>query len=302
MNAADVDDAVLLGAHHAAVGERERLLGDLAGGAVAVARLAARDQPGVLGEPGGVQEERDAGDVAQCRRPAWRFSMDTGWPPPPLLVMVMRTRPTRCPSGPSGWPRERVEVDVALERLAAVEVARPRRHGRSRASHARSFDVGARGVEMRVGQDEVAALEQRREQHAFGGAPLVGRKDVRVAGQLGRRPRGSGRTSGSPRRTVARPCPRPPARRTSRRCPSRSAGRWSPSRRAGRTGCRQRRKRFLTLGACGDRDFLDNLDPVRRKGFHAAPLSCSRRDRRVGHASADRIGRPPRRGNVIGLG
>ena len=62
--AADVGEAVLLGAHRHAVGEGRHLAHDVGDRTVGLARLAGLDEPRVLGEPAGVEEERHAVAVA----------------------------------------------------------------------------------------------------------------------------------------------------------------------------------------------------------------------------------------------
>src|SRR5438445_575499 len=56
--APDVDQAVLLGAHGAAVGQGEHLAGDVPHLPVRLPRLAQLDEVGVLGEAAGVEEQR----------------------------------------------------------------------------------------------------------------------------------------------------------------------------------------------------------------------------------------------------
>ena len=68
--AADVGQAVLLGAHRHAVGEGGHLADDVGDGDAAVARLALVDEPGVLGEAAGVEEERQAVAVADLAHAA----------------------------------------------------------------------------------------------------------------------------------------------------------------------------------------------------------------------------------------
>ena len=58
--AADVDHAVLLGRHGAAVGQANISRAISIGRPVGVARLPQLDEVGVLGEAAGVEEERDA--------------------------------------------------------------------------------------------------------------------------------------------------------------------------------------------------------------------------------------------------
>jgi hypothetical protein len=57
---ADVHQRVLLGAHGAALAEVEHLAADVVDGLVATAGLALPDEPGVLGEPAGVEDQRHA--------------------------------------------------------------------------------------------------------------------------------------------------------------------------------------------------------------------------------------------------
>ncbi len=64
-HAADVDQAVLLGADRGAVGQVEHLAGDVAGAALLLARLALLDQVGVLGKAAGVEEQGDAVPLAE---------------------------------------------------------------------------------------------------------------------------------------------------------------------------------------------------------------------------------------------
>ena len=58
-----------------------------------VALLALLDEPGILGKAAGVKVERDAIALAQ-RADLATFSMETGWPPPELLVTVSITNGT----------------------------------------------------------------------------------------------------------------------------------------------------------------------------------------------------------------
>ena len=62
--AADVGEAVLLRRHRHAVGERRHLAHDVGDRPVGLARLALLDEPGVLGEAAGVEEQRHAVAVA----------------------------------------------------------------------------------------------------------------------------------------------------------------------------------------------------------------------------------------------
>jgi hypothetical protein len=62
--AADIGEPVLLGAHRHAVGEGRHVMDDVDDRTVGVAGLAGLDEPRVLGEPAGVEEQRDAVAVA----------------------------------------------------------------------------------------------------------------------------------------------------------------------------------------------------------------------------------------------
>ena len=123
--AAHVGETVLLGAHRAAVGESEDLAHDLRDGAAVLSRLALPDEPGVLGEAAGVDEERDvvpAADVSRCRA---RSRARPAGPPPELLVSVSIT------SGHAAAVLreaavEPAEVHVPLEGVPAPRVPAPR--------------------------------------------------------------------------------------------------------------------------------------------------------------------------------
>ncbi len=83
--AADVDEAVLLGAHPGAVGVRAELEDDLGDRAIGVAGLALLDEQGVLDDAGRVEEEADAVADAESRT-ARTLAIETGWPPAMLTV------------------------------------------------------------------------------------------------------------------------------------------------------------------------------------------------------------------------
>jgi len=135
-------------AHGAAVAQREHFLGDLLGCLLRVARFAQLDEPGVLSKSAGIEVERNSVLTAESET-ARAFSIDTGLPAAELLVTVsitsgMRARPTR-----------------AINALSASKSMLPLK-GRRRAGLPRlgrqqidrlgpgSFDVGARGVEVRI--------------------------------------------------------------------------------------------------------------------------------------------------------
>ena len=108
------------------------------------------------------------------------FSIETGWPPPELLVTVsitsgMRSRPTRA-----------INSSSAATSMLPLNGCRVRRLARFRNRKVHSlgtdeFDVGARGVEVRVVGDHVALLAHHAEQNALGGAALVRRNHMLIA-------------------------------------------------------------------------------------------------------------------------
>ncbi len=85
------------------------------------------------------------------------LAMETGWPPPELLVTVSIT--SGNPRGALGGDQrfERRHVHVALEIQARLRVG-GLGDGQIHGPRAGEFDVGAGGVEVRVGGDDVAGL------------------------------------------------------------------------------------------------------------------------------------------------
>ena len=121
--AADVAHRVLLGRHRHAVGERGHLADDVGDAAGEVAGLAALDEVGVLGEAAGVEEQRDAVEVAQRAHAA---------------QVLQRHRLAAAGVVGDGHEDhrdvlggehelERVEVHVALERMLGARGPCPRR-------------------------------------------------------------------------------------------------------------------------------------------------------------------------------
>ena len=108
----------------------------------------------------------------------WRiFSIDTGWPPPELLVTVSMH------SGMFSAPRSSMkrssarDIHVALERVLRFGLAAFGNDQVNRVGALR-LDIGARGVEMGVVRHRVMRLGDHREQDALGGPALVGRDQV----------------------------------------------------------------------------------------------------------------------------
>src|SRR5690625_3500719 len=53
-----VHQRILLGAHHAAIGQVKHFAGDVAAGLFAVAFLVLLDEPGIFGNPAGIENEQ----------------------------------------------------------------------------------------------------------------------------------------------------------------------------------------------------------------------------------------------------
>ncbi len=111
------------------------------------------------------------------------LARDTGWPPPELLVTVsitsgMAAAPSRAISG-----FKRGDVHIALEvqpRLGVGGFGEGKIHG----ARSGEFDVGAGGIEVSVGGDDVAGLAHDGEQNALGGPALMGGNHVAQAGEF----------------------------------------------------------------------------------------------------------------------
>ena len=157
--AADVGEAVLLGAHRHPVGERGDLPHD-----VATARSACPGSRSRMNQAFSAkrQASRNSGTPwrSQIARTPRRFSSDTGWPPPELLVMVMNTTGTSARRAVEQLV-EAVEVHVPLERVEGAGVE-PLRDHEVDGLGARGLDVGPRGVEVGVVRDDLAGTGDRR--------------------------------------------------------------------------------------------------------------------------------------------
>ena len=83
------------------------------------------------------------------------LAIETGWPPPELLVTVNMTSGIFSRAFGFDQPFERGDVHVALERNARLRVGGL---GQGQVDGARSgeLDIGARGVEMRIVRHDVA--------------------------------------------------------------------------------------------------------------------------------------------------
>jgi hypothetical protein len=118
---ADVDQGVLLAAHGRAVRVGEHLLGDLEDALLGVVLLPLLDEPGVLGEAAGVQEERNVVMGADLAR---LFDVLEGYRLAAAAVIGHRQHDQRDLPGPLPID-ERLQlgdVHVALERQVGVRI------------------------------------------------------------------------------------------------------------------------------------------------------------------------------------
>ena len=169
--ATDVREAVLLCRHRHPVGEAGHVAHDVGDRAIALARLAQLDEPGVLGEPASIEEERHPmlvahlADRAQVRERDWLAAArvvghgdeDDGHAAASLVEEAV----------------ERVHVHVALERMDRRRVAALLDHEIDR--------LGAGGLDVRPGRVEVGVVGHRlarpaedAEQDLLGRPALVG--------------------------------------------------------------------------------------------------------------------------------
>ena len=150
--AADVGQAVLLGAHRHAVGQRRHLPHDVGDRSLGVAGLALADEPGVLGEAAGVEEQRHL--VAIAERPhAAQVLQRHGLTAAGVVGDGHEHR------GHVGGPLrqegvEAIEVHVPLERVHRGRVEPLRDHEVDGLRSCR-LDVGPRGVEVGVARDDL---------------------------------------------------------------------------------------------------------------------------------------------------
>ena len=147
-----------------------------------MAGLAQLDEVRILGEPAGIQEERNAVTTAQRAGLPEVLHRDRL----PAAGVVRHREHAERHLARLGVLEQRlqlIEIYVALERMAGLrllalwndEVHRLR---------ARRFDVGAGRVEVRVVRHDLPLATDGREEDALGGAALMSRNDMGVAGQV----------------------------------------------------------------------------------------------------------------------
>ena len=177
--AADVGQAVLLGAHRAAVAQGHHLARDVDHAVVGKAPLAQLHEVGVLAEATGVEVERDAVGLEHLLHGAHvghRHRL-------PAARVVGEGQHAHGDTLGAHLVDERLQplgVHVALEGVLGLRLV-PLGDHQVEGLRALELDVGARGVEVGVVGHDVAGLAHRREEDALGGPPLVGRDDVAIA-------------------------------------------------------------------------------------------------------------------------
>ena len=111
------------------------------------------------------------------------FAIETGWPPPELLVTVSMISGICSGAFFLDQPFQRRHIHVAFEVQARLRVGGfgdREVHG----PRALEFDIGPRGVEMRVTGNHLARAAHHGEQDALRRPPLVRGNHVAEAGQL----------------------------------------------------------------------------------------------------------------------
>ena len=172
---ADVGEAVLLGTHGHAVGERGDLAHDVGDLALGLARLTLADEPRVLREATGVEEERPVVLVADRAHSAQVLERDRLSSPGVVGDGHEDDRDVVTAIG-----EQRVEATQVHVPLEGVEVRRVQALGDDqveRLSPGR-LDVGPRRVEVGVVRDDLAGAADDAEQDLLRGPALVRRDHV----------------------------------------------------------------------------------------------------------------------------
>ena len=165
----------------AAVREREHLLRDHLRREVAILRLALFDEPRVLREAAGVEDEGLVvvrAEVAHAAQILHRHRLSAFG-----VVCDRHHHQAHTFTVYGERPLQRVEIHVALEWMERRRLARNANHEIARL-RAGELHVCASGVEVDVVQHHVAGLQQALKENALGRAPLMRRQDVRVSREL----------------------------------------------------------------------------------------------------------------------
>jgi hypothetical protein len=183
--AADVGQGVLLAAHRHSVSQGGHLADDVGNGGIGVTILALLDEPGILGEAAGVQEQRQAVSVADLAH-----GSEVGQRHRLSATGVVRDRDEHhrdvVDAALPDQGLQRIGVHVALEGMDRRGRSSLRDHQVDRLCTA-ELDVGAGGVEVRVRRDDLARTADDAEQDLLRRPALVGGDDVAEWPQLGHR-------------------------------------------------------------------------------------------------------------------
>ena len=173
--AADVGQPVLLRRHGHAVRQPADLLDDVDDRAMLLPRLARLDEPRVLREPAGIEEQRFAAAIAHL---ADRPQVCEAHRLPAARVVRDRDDDDRDIVAALGEQAlERACVEIALERVDQRRVSTLLDHQVHRLS-AGELHVGSGRVEVGVVGDHLAGAADDRVQDLLGGTALVGGDDV----------------------------------------------------------------------------------------------------------------------------
>ncbi len=112
------------------------------------------------------------------------LAMETGWPPPELLVTVSMTSGMCSAPGLAAISASSAATSMLPLKSSRAWVSAAAGMGRSTARGAGEFDVGAGGIEVGIAGHHMAGLAHHGEEDALGGAALVGGNHVAEAGEI----------------------------------------------------------------------------------------------------------------------
>ena len=184
-----------------------------------LARLALADEPGVLGEAAGVEEQRHAVAVAERPHAAQVLQRDR-------LAAAGVVGDRHEHDGDVGAPRSSSSASRRSRSMFPLNGwsdagSRPSGITRSTASAPVASTLARVVSKWVLFGTTLPGTADDGEEDLLGGAALVGGDDVRGTGTAPARPRGTGTTTASRRSSRRRAGCRPTGRATSRRCPSR---------------------------------------------------------------------------------
>ncbi len=144
-----------------------------------LSRLAVLDEDGVLGHPGRVEDQRDA-VLGSQRADGPEVVERERLPAGHVQTCLLADEGDPLRADLVQHALERDEVDVALERVEALRIARLG-HRDVVPDAAGELDVGARGREVEVGRHDRAGPDEDLRQQVLGATALVGRNQVAIA-------------------------------------------------------------------------------------------------------------------------